>query len=131
MLFGMNAKLSERLIKLAKAICPSNYELRSSHVAFLLRRSKIVKIGWNKKKSSPKNLDFPYHDGTVGIHAEMDVVVKQGMEDLSSYKMVVIRVDRNGNVSNSCPCVGCRGVIEQFNVGEVWYSDKNGKVVKM
>jgi len=56
--------------------------------------------------------------------------MKSGKEDLSDFKMVVLRVDRKGNLANSKPCCGCQSVIKQFNIGEVWYSDSKGEVVK-
>ncbi len=127
----MNRQTMDRLITLAKTICPLNYSLKCSHVAFLIKKNKIVKIGWNKNKTTPKNRWHPYVKKITGIHAELDVIIKQGLEDLSSYKLVVIRVDKNGNVSNSCPCQGCKSVIDQFNVGEIWHSNSNGELVEM
>jgi hypothetical protein len=56
--------------------------------------------------------------------------MKSGKEDLRDFKMVVLRVDRTGKLNNSKPCCGCQSVIKQFNVGEVWYSDAKGNVVK-
>ena len=57
--------------------------------------------------------------------------MKSGKENLKDYKMVVLRVDRTGKLNNSKPCCGCQSVIEQFNVGEVWYSDNVGQVVRL
>lgn len=128
----MNAKLSKRLISIAQTICPTNLEMRTSHVAFLLLKSKIVKIGWNKNKTSPKNIGHPYHEGRTGLHAEVDVMFKQMSEDLSKFKLVVIRIDRTGKICNSRPCSGCQSIIKnQFNVGEVWYSDQFGKIIRL
>ncbi len=39
-------------------------------------------------------------------------------------------MDRTGKLNNSKPCCGCQSVIKQFNVGEVWYSDAKGEIVK-
>jgi hypothetical protein len=57
--------------------------------------------------------------------------MKSDKENLKDYEMVVLRVDRSGKLNNSKPCCGCQSVIDQFNVGEVWYSDKFGNVVKL
>lgn len=57
--------------------------------------------------------------------------MKSGKEDLRDYKMVVLRVDRTGNLNNSKPCCGCQSVIKQFNIQEVWHSDHKGEVVQM
>lgn len=128
----MNSKLIERTLSLAKVMCPINREMRTSHVSFLIKSSKIVHIGWNKNRSHPMNLRYPYHKGrNLGLHAELDVCLKSGKDDLSSYTMVVIRVDNNGKVCNSKPCNGCQSVIKQFGIDEVWYSNLNGEIVKM
>lgn len=127
----MNRKIIGRTIDIAMALCPLNLEHRCSHIAFLIKSGKIVHIGTNSCKSHPKTLKYAYKDHQlVGLHAELNVCMKSGKENLKDYKMVVLRVDRTGKLANSKPCCGCQSVIKQFNVGEVWYSDPNGEIVK-
>ena len=127
----MNRKIISRTIDIAMALCPLNLEHRCSHIAFLIRCGKIVHIGTNSCKSHPETLKYAYKDHQkVGIHAELSVCMKSGKENLKDYSMVVLRVDRKGNLANSKPCCGCQSVIKQFNIGEVWYSDSKGEVVK-
>ena len=127
----MNKKIINRTIDIAKALCPENTEHRCSHIAFLIKSSKIVHIGSNSCKSHPKTLQYAYKNHQiVGLHAELAVCMKSGKENLKDYKMVVLRVDRNGKLNNSKPCCGCQSVIKQFNLGEVWYSNSEGQVVK-
>lgn len=127
----MNVKIINRTIDIAKALCPLNLEHRCSHIAFLVRSGKIVHIGTNSCKSHPKTLKYDYENHQlVGIHAELSVCMKSGKENLSGFKMIVLRIDRNGRLANSKPCCGCQSVIKQFNIGEVWYSDKNGNIVR-
>jgi deoxycytidylate deaminase len=119
----MNSKILKRTIDIAKAMCPLNLEHRCSHIAFLIKCGKIVHIGTNSCKSHPETLKYDYKNHQlVGLHAELSVCMKSGKEDL--------RVDRTGKLNNSKPCCGCQSVIKQFNVGEVWYSDSNGDVIK-
>ena len=103
--------------------------MRSSHVAFLVKGGKIVHVGWNKLRSHPINYKHPYQSYVSGIHAEVDAILKSGLEDLSKYEIVVIRINRNNEVSNSMPCKGCRSVINQFGIKRVWYSNSAGIVV--
>ena len=113
-------------------MCPLNLEHRCSHIAFLIRCGKIVHIGINSCKSHPETLKYDYKDHQkVGIHAELAVCMKSGKENLKDYTMIVLRVDRTGKLANSKPCGGCQSVIQQFDVGEVWYSDNSGNVVIM
>jgi hypothetical protein len=126
----MNVKTINRTIDIAKAMCPLNLEHRCSHMAFLIRCGKIVHIGTNSCKSHPETLKYDYKDHQkVSIHAELAVCMKSGKDNLKDYKMIVLRVDRTGKLANSKPCCGCQSVIQQFDVGEVWYSDNKGNVV--
>ena len=128
----MNVKTINRTIDIAKAMCPLNLEHRCSHMAFLIRCGKIVHIGTNSCKSHPETLKYDYKDHQkVGIHAELAVCMKSGKENLKDYKMIVLRVDRTGKLANSKPCCGCQSVIQQFDLGEVWYSDNSENVVML
>ena len=128
----MNSKILKRTIDIAKVMCPLNLEHRCSHMAFLIRCGKIVHIGTNSCKSHPETLKYDYKDHQkVGIHAELAVCMKSDKDNLKDYKMIVLRVDRTGKLANSKPCCGCQSVIQQFDVGEVWYSDNKGNVVML
>ena len=116
--------------QIAHSLCPTNREIRTSHIAFLIKSNIIEKIGFNKRRTHPEVSKHPYHEGHVGIHAELDCILKVDKEDLKDYKMLVLRVDRKNKLNISKPCPGCLSLINQFNIGEVWYSDKNGEIVK-
>jgi tRNA(Arg) A34 adenosine deaminase TadA len=47
-----------------------------------------------------------------------------------SLKKGIIETHRKNKLNMSKPCPGCLSLIYQFNIGEVWYSDKNGQIVK-
>ena len=128
----MNQRLLDRTIDIAKAMCPLNVELRCSHIAFLIKKNKICHIGMNIGKTHPRVLKYNYKGGSnSNIHAELRVCIKSGKENLKEFTMVVLRVDRNGKLSNSKPCNGCTQLIRQFSVGEIWFSDKNGQILKL
>ena len=127
----MRQKLIKRAIQIAQNLCPVNKEMRASHIAFLIKSNKIEKIGINKRRTHPEISKHPYHEGHVGIHAELDCLLKIDKEDLSSYKMLVLRIDRNENLTMSKPCSGCQSVLSQFNLKEIWYSDRNGNIIQM
>lgn len=127
----MKDKTLKKAIQIAKTLCPVNRELRTSHVAFLIKSNRIYKIGTNKKRTHPETSKHPYHEGEVGIHAELDCILKADKEDLSDYKMVVLRIDRKENLTVSKPCPGCQSLISQFNIKEVWFSDKSGNIIKL
>ena len=68
----MNQKIINRTVDIAKAMCPLNIEHRCSHIAFLIKNSKIVHIGTNSCRTHPETLKYDYKDHQlVGIHAEL------------------------------------------------------------
>jgi len=128
----MKPRILKRAVETAYALCPTNWKnVNNSHVAFLVKKNKIVKIGWNKKRTHPKIAKHPYHDGYVGTHAELDVILKSGLEDLNDHSMIVLRVDRKGRLANSKPCPGCLSLLKSYNVEEVFYSDTEGNIEKL
>jgi len=127
----MKQKTIDRALKIARSLCPINRDIRTSHVAFLIKNNLIEKIGVNKKRTHPEISKHPYHEGYVGIHAELDCILKIDQEDLSDYKILVLRIDRKNKLTISKPCPGCQSLIKQMNIKETWYSDKNGHIIKM
>jgi tRNA(Arg) A34 adenosine deaminase TadA len=128
----MKLRILKRAIETAHALCPINWKnVNNSHIAFLVKKNKIVKIGWNRKRTHPEISKHPYHDGYVGTHAELDVILKSGLKDLNDHSMIVIRVDRKGRLANSKPCPGCLSLLKSYNVEEVFYSDTEGNIEKL
>jgi tRNA(Arg) A34 adenosine deaminase TadA len=128
----MKPRILKRAVETAHALCPTNWKnVNNSHIAFLVKKNKIVKIGWNRKRTHPKISKHPYHDGYVGTHAELDVILKSGLDSLDDHSMIVLRVDRKGRLANSKPCPGCLSLLKSYNVDEVFYSDGEGKIEKL
>lgn len=134
----MKNKTIKQAIKIAYAISPESLKsgLKSSHVAFLIKNNKIVKIGWNKNKTHPKNKYLPYRRGDDGkchdvkLHAEMDVILKVKKTDLSDYELLVLRVDGEGKLNNSKPCPGCQMLINGCLIDDIYYSTSDQKIEK-
>jgi tRNA(Arg) A34 adenosine deaminase TadA len=128
----MRPRILKRAVETAHALCPTNWKnVNNSHIAFLVKKNKIIKIGWNRKRTHPEISKHPYHDGYVGTHAELDVILKSGLEDLNDHSMIVLRVDRKGRLANSKPCPGCLSLLKSYNVDEVFYSDTEGNIEKL
>lgn len=128
----MKLRILKRAVETAHALCPTNWKnVNNSHVAFLVKKNKIVKIGWNRKRTHPEIARHPYHDGYVGTHAELDVILKSGLDNLDDHSMIVLRVDRKGRLANSKPCPGCLSLLRSYNVSEVFYSDTEGNIEKL
>jgi hypothetical protein len=133
----VNNKIIAKTIEIAHALCPINRQngLRAAHIAVLVKKNKIVKIGWNKNRTHPKTKEFPYVGSkekysriNVGIHAELDVILKSGKDDLSGYDLMVLRVDGTGRLNSSKPCIGCQSAIRQFGIKNIYFSNAKGLI---
>ena len=126
----MKQSVLNKAVQIAHSLCPTNKQNKNSHIAFLVRSNVIEKIGLNKRRTHPEITKHPYHEGYVGIHAELDCILKLDKEDLSDYNMIVLRIDGKGKLNMSKPCAGCQSLLKQFNVKNVWYSDSTGGIIK-
>jgi len=128
----MKPRILKRAIETAHALCPVNWkDVNNSHIAFLVKKNKITKIGWNRKRTHPEIVKHPYHDGYVGTHAELDVILKSGKQDLHDHSMIVLRVDRKKQLANSKPCPGCLSLIKSYGLYDVYFSNTEGKIEKL
>jgi tRNA(Arg) A34 adenosine deaminase TadA len=127
----MNKKY-KKLIEITKALRPKKKTTnRYFHAAFILHNKKILSIGWNNTtKSHPSIKKYPYHE-FAGTHAEMAAIIKMKRQDCDGMTMIVIRVNKNGDLRNSKPCAGCRALIAEKHFDEVWFSTENNSFEKL
>ena len=117
----MDKTIVNRCRRIALAIAPTG-NLRTHHVAFLIYKGRIRRIGWNKAKTHPITKEHPYHDGKVFLHAEADVIIKAGLSDLEGWTLISLRVMGNlVDFGPSKPCSGCSSLIKQVGITEVIY----------
>lgn len=62
----------------------------------------------------------------VGVHSEMDAVIKLGITDCTGLTIVNTRVNRNNKLDMSKPCRGCMDMIRKLNFKSVYYMDGIG-----
>jgi tRNA(Arg) A34 adenosine deaminase TadA len=125
-------RIINKAIDIAHALCPTNWQnVNNSHIAFLVKKNKITKIGWNRKRTHPEIAKHPYHEGYVGTHAELDVILKSGEDDLEDHSMIVLRVDRKDRLANSKPCPGCLSLIKSYSLNNVYFSNTEGQIEKL
>ena len=49
---------------------------------------------------------------------------------MSQITIIVIRVDNNGKLSNSRPCIECIDILKMMNIKYVCYSDDTGNIIE-
>jgi len=134
-------KILDKSVLIARSLFPNLYsqkqKYRTFHFSFAWKRNKLLSIGINDPdKVSHKALKFarlfnnsrqikyPY------LHAEIDMISKLwGKCDLGSIKVVVIRLNRSGDLQNSKPCANCSAVLNALGVENIWWSNSTGDLV--
>lgn len=98
----------------------------SKHAAGLVYKGKVIALGVNQYKTHPIMLRFGKNDKALYLHAEIDCMVRciqrYGDAMLSKCSLYVLRLDKLGRISNSCPCSGCQRAIEAFGIKKVFHT---------
>ena len=131
-------KIFDTSIEIATELLPKAKVDRSSknkffHFAFGYHRNRLIAIGQNNPESITAksyymrqrfNVDskYPY------IHAEVDMLSKLwGKCHIDSrLKVVVVRLNKNGELRDSKPCSKCSSILDALNVSKVWWSINDG-----
>lgn len=131
----------DKLTEIAYALCDfSRHDLRTFHVSFLMRRSKILSIGINKRRNHTINLRNRKHNRS-GIDisdakfqcSEYRTLKKSKVQNIDYPKcdLINIRINRGNQLCLACPCESCLSLINHFSIKNVYYTDEFGKFVKM
>ena len=92
-----------------------------THGAVVIYRGKIVGNGFNKytTENNSKGAKF-------SIHAELDAINNAlrriSINDLSKSSLIVVRINRLGEIHNSFPCKFCQRTINKYNLKTIYYS---------
>lgn len=98
----------------------------SKHAAAIVYKGTILSIGRNQYKTHPIMKLYGRNDKAIYLHAEIDAIVrcinKYGSEILTKCSIYVLRSDKLGRISNSCPCEGCSRAINAFGIKKVFHT---------
>ena len=121
----------KRSVEIALALQPSLATGRCFHITTVFEKNKLIAIGANNyNKTHPKALLYRkkeiWSDYIPNIHSELSAILKVGKEDCSDFLFFNIRIDKNREVNNSCPCSGCIGLMKQVGFKRLFYSNSLG-----
>ena len=105
------------------ASCRMKTNMRNTHVAFIIKRGKVLGVATNQLGSRARGCG--YDERT--IHAERAVIKHVGHTKLMGATMIVIRMSRGTEqLVNSEPCHGCRCHVEKcikkYGLKRLYYS---------
>lgn len=118
---------------LPKAKLARNTKNKFFHFAFGFRKNRLLAIGQNNpEKTHTQALilsqrfnisnDHPY------LHAETDLISRLWGKHYidNSLKMVVLRLNKRGQLRCSKPCEKCEQIIKALGITKLWWSIDNG-----
>lgn len=124
----------EKYIEISKGLMPNNFQNKTFHTTFIVKKNKIIKIGINSYKTHPRNLRYNHRgkdNGAdirmyVAIHSELSAILKYGKDDCSDCIFVNVRIDKNGQPNIAKPCCGCSDLLNQVGYKRIYYTDSLG-----
>ena len=133
------SKSISKSIEIALSLFPETYSqkqgYRTFHFAFGWKKNELLAIGQNypdkpsgkalrfaRMFKTPQTITYPY------LHAEIDLVSRLwGKVHIdNNIKVVVVRLNKTGQLQNSKPCKSCRTVLNALSVEDVWWSTNEG-----
>lgn len=133
----MKPEVLAKAQKIAQKICSERRSktLPAVHVAFIVKKNRIISIGFNKDKTNPNSIKYNYIGASgdkivVNTHAELDAILKYKKSDISNCELIVLRYDGDGKLNNSKPCHGCSNLLKEKRIKKVYFSTSDGRIVK-
>lgn len=127
----MYPKLQKKLVEVSRALINEPVG-EQKHFSFLVKKNKIISIGWNRKnKTHPLTVKYGHPYRT--IHSEVAVIQNfpHSLTTLSNYSLINIRISREDNVTISKPCIYCQRLIRDFGIRNVFYTNEYGEFVNL
>jgi deoxycytidylate deaminase len=90
------------------------------HGAVIVKRNRVISIGYNKYKTSPRS-NHPHSH----IHSELDAILKANI-NLSGCSIYIYRENKHGQPAISRPCPSCQALLKSLGITTWHYSDAGG-----
>jgi len=100
--------------------------------AVVRRGNTVVGAGCNRN-DHPKLLRWrsPHLNEHTGLHAEMAAVWGLRWHTLKGTTMYVVRIKADGSLAMAKPCLICQEMLASAGIKKVYYSNADGKVVRL
>lgn len=129
---------TKQAIEISRCLLPKAKNNRNTrnkffHFAFGFKKNKLLAIGQNNPEKTHTqalilakrfNIDikYPY------LHAETDLISRLWGKHYidANIKMVIVRLNKNGELRNSKPCSRCSKIIKALGIKDIYWSTENG-----
>ncbi len=131
----MNLRTGHKLIELARSMRPQKSTGQFFHISAILRKNRIVSIGWNNYLKSHPSRRFGHYadykgfggDFRASLHSEISAIIKLGEEDLSGFSMINIRIGNFNQVCMSRCCPNCFRVLRDTGLDTLYFTNQLGQ----
>lgn len=129
-------KKFNRSLQIAKALFDPAFPIRCFHLSFIWYKNRLVSVGQNTIKT------HTHHKFNPKINTEGENVseFKKTCSEFNSLNkirrltnipfskctLINIRINRNGQLSNSRPCVSCDSLLNYLNIKEIFFTNNEG-----
>jgi deoxycytidylate deaminase len=115
-------------LELALKIAEANPVLHLPKMAaVLMYKRKVISIGLNQYRTHPMQKKYRRNDHSLHLHAEIDALRNAlrnfSKEELSSFKMYIARVRKDGLTGLAAPCEGCKKALEDHGIKSIYWTD--------
>lgn len=97
----------------------SSYKVKMGAVIF--RKKMIISVGYNHVLKSARHLHPKFQKWSGSIHAEVDAILK-ARTDLRRCSILVVRINRLGEIRTSKPCELCLSYLKFVNIKRVYHT---------
>jgi len=139
----MLTKQDHTHINTAFEIAKSTERVRGSRMAaVLVRKNKVVGVGFNHMKSHPFQTKYARNEHAIFFHAETHAIKNAlqtlDVDDLEKCTLYIARArqgdgkdKRHWEYGSSKPCAGCARCINEFGIRRVVYTENGNEVVML
>jgi len=106
----------------------NNNEARIS--ACLYKGGSILRVVCNENRTLTYRRKYFAH-GIPTRHAEMNVIHGIPRDVISKCSMLVVRIDKKGNLKSAKPCIACATALYDSGIKKVFYSNYSGEILKL
>lgn len=124
-----------KIVDLGRAMYnPETHPLRCFHLSVILSKNRLVSAGINSPKTHSLNQRNPKfgHDGQEIMKGSCSEFIainrlkRISNIDFNKCVMVNIRINKLGQLANSCPCISCKSLLAYFSFKSIYFSDSDG-----
>jgi dCMP deaminase len=112
--------MKQKFFNLAKKLSLHSTHPQHKLAAVVTRRNKVISLGFNKYKTSPRS-PHPFYS----LHAEVSAIIN-AKQDLQGCSIYVYRETKNGTLGLSRPCHSCLNAIQEAGIKVMYYCTPEG-----